>query len=235
MVDITVKAVNDAPTVSSIADKTIEKDTNTGFMAFAVGDVETSAGDLTVTGSSSNTTLVPNSNIIFGGSGADRTVKVTPAAGRTGTAQITVRVNDGSGAQATATFVLTVQDTKAPRVIGVTPAHLATGVAPTANVLATFSEAMNANTLRNPDTLRSNTFTLVRRNADGSTTRVAATVSYNASTKKATLNPSKSLVRGATYVARVTTGAKDVAGNALDQNPSVSGNQSKVWTFRVRN
>ena len=33
-----------------------------------------------MSGSSSNTTLVPNGNIVFGGSGANRTVTVTPAA-----------------------------------------------------------------------------------------------------------------------------------------------------------
>jgi hypothetical protein len=29
----------------------------------------------------------------------------------------------------------------------------------------------------------------------------------------------------------VTTQAKDVAGNALDQDPSAPGGQAKAWTF----
>ena len=33
------------------------------------------------------------------------------------------------------------------------------------------------------------------------------------------------------YKAVVTTGAKDVVGNALDQDPSASGNQPKEWYF----
>jgi hypothetical protein len=33
----------------------------------------------------------------------------------------------------------------------------------------------------------------------------------------------------------VTTAAKDLTGNGLDQNPSVSGLQQKAWTFKVRN
>ena len=33
------------------------------------------------------------------------------------------------------------------------------------------------------------------------------------------------------YKAVVTTGAKDVAGNVLDQNPSTVGTQEKVWYF----
>ena len=32
----------------------------------------------------------------------------------------------------------------------------------------------------------------------------------------------------------VTTDAKDLAGNRLDQNPSKAGNQPKVWRFTVR-
>jgi len=39
----------------------------------------------------------------------------------------------------------------------------------------------------------------------------------------------------ATYKAVVSTGAKDLAGNALDQNPTLSGLQQKAWTFTVSN
>ena len=60
-----------------------------------------------MSGSSSNTTLVPNGNIVFGGSGASRTVTVTPAANQSGTATIAVSVSDGQ-ASASDTFVLTV-------------------------------------------------------------------------------------------------------------------------------
>jgi hypothetical protein len=33
------------------------------------------------------------------------------------------------------------------------------------------------------------------------------------------------------YKAVITTGVTDEAGNALDQDPSVAGNQEKVWYF----
>jgi hypothetical protein len=33
------------------------------------------------------------------------------------------------------------------------------------------------------------------------------------------------------YKAVVTSGAKDAAGNALDQGPSATSNQQKVWYF----
>ena len=86
--------------------------TAVGPLNFTVGDVETAAGSLTVSGSSSNTTLVPNGNIVFGGSGANRTVTVTPAAGQTGTATITVTVSDGQLSTPTS-FQLTVSATPA--------------------------------------------------------------------------------------------------------------------------
>ncbi len=85
-----------------------------------------------------------------------------------------------------------------------------------------------------PSTINGTTFKLVRLNPDGTTTRVTAAVSYAAATKKAILNPSTNLSPGGTYKATVTTGAQDLAGNALDQKPGVSGNQPKEWFFKVR-
>jgi VCBS repeat-containing protein len=104
---ITVVAVNDAPSISNIVDQTIAEDATTGALSFTVNDVETPAGSLTVSGSSSNTTLVPNGNIFFGGAGSSRTVTVTPAANQNGSATITVTVSDGllSGSD---TFLVTV-------------------------------------------------------------------------------------------------------------------------------
>ena len=104
---LTVTPSNTPPTISDIADRTINEDANTGAVAFTVGDAQTAAGSLTVSGSSSNTALVPNANIVFGGSGANRTVTVTPLANQNGAATITVTVSDGS-LTGTDTFVLTV-------------------------------------------------------------------------------------------------------------------------------
>ena len=57
---------------------------------------------------------------------------------------------------------------------------------------------------------------------------------YDPSTRKAVLNPDANLQRGARYKAVVTTGARDLAGNRLDQNPALTGNQPKQWSFTVR-
>ena len=86
-------------------------------------------------------------------------------------------------------------------------------------MIANFSEEMKASTIITPAT----TFKLVKLNSDGTTTKVTATVSYDAATKKATLDPSSNLSSG-TYKATVTTGAQDLAGNALDQKPNIAGN-----------
>jgi gliding motility-associated-like protein len=104
---VTVSSVNDLPTISAIADQSINEDIPTGALVFTVGDTETAVGSLTLTGSSDNVTLVPNANIVFGGTGASRTVTVTPAANQVGVAVVTITVNDGSG-NATRSFTLTV-------------------------------------------------------------------------------------------------------------------------------
>ena len=98
--------MNDPPTISNILISNCPERLD-GRHRFTVGDVETAAASLTLTGASSNPTLVPGANIVFGGSGAARTVTVTPAANQSGTATITATVNDGT-VNASDTFVLTV-------------------------------------------------------------------------------------------------------------------------------
>jgi ELWxxDGT repeat protein len=114
---LTVNAVNDPPTISDITNQTINEDGNTGALAFTVGDVETATGSLTLTGGSSNTALVPPANIVFGGSGASRTVTVTPVANQSGTATITVTVTDANSGTASDTFLLTVNSVNDPPTI----------------------------------------------------------------------------------------------------------------------
>jgi hypothetical protein len=93
---LTVTAVNDAPTLTSIANQTTMSGTATAALAFTVGDAETPPGSLDLSATSSNLAFVPNANIVFGGSGAARTVTVTPVAGQSGTVTITLTASDGS-------------------------------------------------------------------------------------------------------------------------------------------
>ena len=95
------------PTISPIATQSIPRNGNTGALGFAVGDDHTSAGNLTLSGSSDNQTLVPNGNVTFGGSDGSRTVTVAPVAGQQGQATITMTVGDGSTTAATS-FLLKV-------------------------------------------------------------------------------------------------------------------------------
>lgn len=82
----------------------------------------------------------------------------------------------------------------------------------------TFSESMKKSTL---------TTSTVRLVKKGTTTKVAATVSYtNATCKTVVLNSSANLARGTAYTATITTAAKDLAGNSLARN--------KVWSFTVK-
>ena len=99
--------VNEPPTITGPTDQVIDEDTSTGPLAFTIGDAETPPDGLTVSASSSNPGLVPDANIVFGGSGDSRTVTVTPAADWSGSSTITVAVSDGA-ATATDTFTVTV-------------------------------------------------------------------------------------------------------------------------------
>ena len=126
-------------------------------------------------------------------------------------------------------------DTDPPEVMSTSPANTETRIASGVNVTATFTEAMDAIADDgDPSTINGTTFKLVRLNADGTTTRVTAAVRYVATTKKAILDPASNLSSRRTYKATVTSGAQDLAGNALDQNPNIAGNQSKNWKFTVQ-
>ena len=111
---VTVTAVNDPPALSSIADQSTAEDTPTVPIAFIVGDMETAAASLSVSSLSSNPTLVSTSNIVFGGSGSNRTVRLTPATNQFGTALITVTVTDAGSASASQSFLLTVTPANDP-------------------------------------------------------------------------------------------------------------------------
>ncbi len=99
---------NTPPTISSIGAQSTPTNTPTAAIPFTVGDLETAVTSLVVTAQSSNPALAPTNNIVFGGSGANRTVTVTPVAGQGGSATITLTVTDTSGATASTSFQLTV-------------------------------------------------------------------------------------------------------------------------------
>ena len=108
-------------------------------------------------------------------------------------------------------------DTTPPAVIARTPSTGATGVSLISTVTARFSEAMN------PATVNGSTFQL--RNA--ANVLIPATVSYNASTFRATLTPTSPLAASTRFTATIRGGTteprvKDAAGNAMKTNISWS-------------
>ena len=103
-------------------------------------------------------------------------------------------------------------DTTAPTVAATAPGNAATGAPVSGTIAATFSESMN------PATIVAANFTLA-----AGVTALAGKVTYNVGSKTATFAPATILAHGTTYTATITTGVKDLAGNALAAN--------KVWTF----
>jgi hypothetical protein len=98
---------NTPPAISPIASQSTTQDVAIAAIPFTIGDQESPASSLTLSASSSNPTLIPNGNIVFGGSDSNRTVTLTPAVGKSGTANITITVNDGLASTST-TFALNV-------------------------------------------------------------------------------------------------------------------------------
>ena len=94
-------------TISSIGDRNIPTNSSTGPINFTIGDPGVSAGSLVLYIASSNPSLVPTNNILMSGSGANRSLNITPVANMAGTALITLTVSGGRDA-GIRSFALTV-------------------------------------------------------------------------------------------------------------------------------
>jgi Ca2+-binding RTX toxin-like protein len=70
---------------------------STGTLNLVVNDVETAPGSLTLSATSSNTAVVPLGNITFGGSGANRTVRINAVPqNNLAFSDVTITVSDGT-------------------------------------------------------------------------------------------------------------------------------------------
>lgn len=97
-------SIKSAPTISSIANQTTEQGTSTRLIPFTVADSSVPANQLIVTATTSNSNIVTVGDIELGGSGSNRTVRVTPLpSGTTGTVTITIKVSNG-GATSSRSF-----------------------------------------------------------------------------------------------------------------------------------
>jgi Ca2+-binding RTX toxin-like protein len=118
---------SDAPTIAVTAGVTCAPAGNGGSFALTIGDTDNAAGGLTMSvEGNSNASLVPSGTIVFGGSGANRTVSIAHAAKETGTAVLTIGVSDGT---TTSTVTITVRiGTNAPEtLVGTSGADLILG------------------------------------------------------------------------------------------------------------
>ncbi|MCE5266120.1 MAG: Ig-like domain-containing protein [Deltaproteobacteria bacterium] len=116
---------------------------------------------------------------------------------------------DGTVGLADAVYILQTcaqsrADTVPPRVSSTEPADNAMGVEVDRTITAVFSEEMDSSTLT------ASTFTL-----NQGETYIAGTVSYNAVSRTAAFTPGAPLLAARAYTATISTGARDLAGNAL--------------------
>ena len=95
-------------------------------------------------------------------------------------------------------------DATKPTVTAFSPKNGATGVSPTANMIAKFSEKVTG--------LNTGTVRLFR---SGSSTPLSGVVTVGSTQTSVTFNPAKSLVRGAKYYFRLSSTIKDLHGNSL--------------------
>lgn len=91
-----VTPVNDRPTISDVADTSTPED-QAKAISFTVADVDNDDATLTVVGTSSDDSLVPDASVVItAGAGGARTVTITPAANQFGSTTIRLTVSDGS-------------------------------------------------------------------------------------------------------------------------------------------
>jgi hypothetical protein len=101
-------AAKQAPQIIGLANQSLPQDTSTPVLSFQVSDADSGVNAVTVTATSSDPTIIPAAGIVLGGSGANRTLQITPAAEVFGNAMITIRAADPDGLVAQQVIGVTV-------------------------------------------------------------------------------------------------------------------------------
>ena len=134
---------NQAPTIAAVADVSVDQDTVVGPIQIAVADMETSAAALNVIAGSDNPNVFPADGIVLTGTGATRTLTLTPREAATGVTTVALLVTDANNASATRTFRVTV-NAKPASVKAVTLSTFAKGENDDATVVNGFTFAQDA-------------------------------------------------------------------------------------------
>ncbi|HCV98701.1 MAG TPA: hypothetical protein DGJ56_05340 [Verrucomicrobiales bacterium] len=100
--NLTVNAVNDPPTISSVEPIEINEDQKVSFTV-TLTDIDTAPEELKITGNAANAALLPSDNITSTGEGLSRIVTLTPGANMGGKTKVTLSVNDGENTVSTET------------------------------------------------------------------------------------------------------------------------------------
>jgi len=152
------------------------------------------------------------------------TANFTPAAVLTNntayTFTISTLVQDSPGNSMASNYIwgfttIIAADVIPPTVLVVYPADGAQNIGVKEAITATFDEELD------PLSITTLTFTIQK----GADPALAGSVVYNAVGSKATLTPTQDLLESTTYSLTLTTGVKDLAGNALAL--------PKTWTFKT--
>jgi hypothetical protein len=89
-----------APTISGLVDQSLPQDTSTSVLSFTVADSDSTAASVIVSAMTSDASIIAPTGIVLGGSGASRTLQITPLPEVFGDATITIRAVDPDGLSA---------------------------------------------------------------------------------------------------------------------------------------
>jgi len=141
--NLTVNAVNDAPTLNSIQDQTTQEDTQLTGIVTQFSDIDTDLTGLTFTTSSSNQALVKDAGIALNSTVNGVEVSLTPEANASGTANITLNLSDGEYT-ASRTFKVTVQSVNdKPTVVSSTLANATEDIVYSVDLKSLFNDIDN--------------------------------------------------------------------------------------------
>jgi len=124
---VTVRPVNDLPSISKIDDLRIPASATAGSVEFKVEDLETPPAVLKFTARSSNPSLLPVPGLIVSGAGSTKTLRLTPTPGQAGDSVVVLTVTDADGGEASTEFKVTVVPDKPEIVTPPASLVLATG------------------------------------------------------------------------------------------------------------